>query len=116
MPDRYVVQIKNAKPEDSGLYTCRARNDAGTSTTSARVFVDEPQNFNVGKPSAKYPNEFLSDNEWTAGEAQIRRDLERRQRPYGWSQKDMDDFMYRVSVANYHIKYRTPISEYYNLF
>lgn len=42
--------------------------------------------------------------------------LEKYQCPNGWSQKEMDDYLYRITIASYHIKYRTPIPGYSNIF
>ena len=37
--DSSVLEISNVTPEDSGIYTCRAVNEAGSATTSANVIV-----------------------------------------------------------------------------
>lgn len=98
-PRSYVIRFRNAETEDSGLYTCKARNKIGTSSTSAMVYVDKPE-----KLSKRWAEELNYSQ------------LEKRQRPDGWSQRELDDYLYRIAVANYHIKYRTPTAGYSNLF
>lgn len=80
------------------------------------VYVEENENVYIDRPLARLPYEFLRDNECSEDLTRIRRQLERRQCPDDWSERERDDFLYRVAVANYHIKYRTPWANYSDLF
>ncbi len=81
------------------VYTCEAHNNSGSTRTSAMVYVDKIENLK---------------KVWTEDVAHSR--LQRRQCPDGWTQREMDNQMYRVMLANYHMKHRIPFEGYTNLF
>lgn len=80
------------------------------------MFFVEGNQTNIHECIASLPSEFLSDKNSSENVTSICRQLGRRECPYEWSQREMDDFLYRVSVANYHIKHRNQSDEYKNLF
>ncbi|XP_037027365.1 contactin-4-like [Bradysia coprophila] len=99
-PRSYVLRFRNALPEDTGVYSCVAHNNSGTTSTSAMVYVETPENLK---------------RVWSRDVALSQ--LEKCRCPDGWSQREMDNHMYRINLANYHMKYRTPFGPgYTNLF
>ncbi|KAJ6635982.1 Obscurin, partial [Pseudolycoriella hygida] len=97
-PHSHVLHINDAEPKDAGLYTCQARNNVGIASTSAMVNVEKNDPLHMYKPAAQ---------DCSVDYDRISRQLESHLRPNGWSQRNLDDYLYRLSVANYHIKYRT---------
>lgn len=95
----YVLRLRNAVPDDTGVYTCRAENGSGATSTSAMVYVDKAENL-----KKKWSDEVAG------------RKLEKGECPDGWNDREMQNYMYRLKLANYHMKHRTESAGYYNLF
>lgn len=112
-PDSYVLNIYNVQPDDSGLYTCKARNDSGSITTSAMVHVAGNDNFYLYKALLPRPYQYLYDADWLDDFTRIRRRLERL--AVDLSQSEKNEILHQRALANYHLKYRRPSIDYYDL-
>lgn len=63
------------------------------------VNVEGNDNLNVYKPLAPLAIKFVCDDEWSEELTRIRRQLSRRQCPEGWTEREMDEFLYKVTIA-----------------
>ena len=115
-PDSYVLNINNAEPDDSGVYICKARNDAGAITTTALVHVEPNEESYICKTIARRSPETqdIHEIEWEADLTRIRRQLERVKHELGEAEKN--ELSRRRAHATYHVKYRRTSDDYYDIF
>lgn len=109
-----MLNIYNAQPDDSGLYTCKARNDSGTITTSAMVHVEGNEDLYLFKSYLPRSYHYLYDADWAEDFTCIRRQLRRLAEDL--SRKEKDELLHKRALANYYVKYhRRPSYDYYDL-
>lgn len=112
-PDSFVLNIYNAQPDDSGLYTCKARNESGSITTSAMVHVEGNDTLYLYKALLPRPYHYYYDADWLEDFSYIRRRLDKL--ADNLTQKEKDELLHQRALANYYVKYRRPSIDYYDL-